>query len=127
MFKINKKVFSVISGMFLASSLTSCSNNINDSNYNYLDTTAVYFDGGPAIIVPGYNYVDYSSGLVRITVDVNGNNAVYSSSDLALFYNDSESSSYEKALNFANAISNDVYSYNDVIYGKANLESNKVS
>jgi len=121
MFKIDKKVFSVISGMFLATSLTSCSNNVSNSILKYSDTTAVYYDGGPAIIVPVYNYVDYDSGLVRISVDNNGNYAVYSSSDLAFFYDDAELSSYDKALNFANAVSDDVYSYSDVIYGKAKV------
>lgn len=121
MFKIDKKIFGVISGIFLAFSLSSCFNNVNSSNFNYSDTTAVYYDGGAAIIVPVYDFVDYNSGLVRITVDTNGNYVVYGSSDLSFFYDDAELSSYDKALNFANAISDDVFSYSDVIYCKVKV------
>lgn len=128
MFKINrKKIISLVSGIALATSLglygcdSKESNNSENTKIEFVDSedtymTAVYYDGNISIIIPIYKYDSHDSGFVTLSTR-SSHNPVFSISDITVFYNLDNLSFYDQALRFAEAISDEVYLYSDVING----------
>ena len=140
MYKINKKVFvscvSALVGAGIACSIgsfKSCDSFMNNEkeeahdfsinmastngrNYNH---TALFFDGNTAILIPCDRFVGKESGFIKVIFDDYGS-VTFSSSDITIFDNNKDLSSYEQALNFALSITNEVYNYDDVINGEYN-------
>lgn len=140
MYKINKKVFvscvSALVGAGIACSIgsfKSCDSFMNNEkeeahdfsinmastngrNYNH---TVLFFDGNTAILIPCNRFVGKESGFIEVIFDDYGS-VTFSSSDITIFDNNKDLSSYEQALNFALSITNEVYNYDDVINGEYN-------
>ena len=140
MYKINKKVFvscvSALVGAGIACSIASykgCNSSFNNEkeeahdvsinmastngcNYNH---TVLFFDGNTAILIPCNRFVGKESGFIEVIFDDYGS-VTFSSSDITIFDNNKDLSSYEQALNFALSITNEVYNYDDVINGEYN-------
>ena len=129
MFKIDKKVVSIITGIVLVSSinLSGCSSDNSkdegteekkvyvtpdDSRY-----TAVYYNGSSAIIIPFSSSTSNRNGITDLYVDSLKSSVRFSTSDLTIFHEENDMTSYEQAYNFASALSNEVYLYSDVMNG----------
>lgn len=127
-----KKTVNILTGVLLSSSLfglsgCSLSNkkvsdvsasvaNTTERNYNH---TVLFFDGNTAILIPCNRFVGKESGFIEVIFDDYGS-VTFSSSDITIFDNNKDLSSYEQALNFALSITNEVYNYDDVINGEYN-------
>lgn len=127
-----KKTVNILTGVLLSSSLfglsgCSLSNkkvsdvsasvaSTTERNYNH---TVLFFDGNTAILIPCNRFVGKESGFIEVIFDDYGS-VTFSSSDITIFDNNKDLSSYEQALNFALSITNEVYNYDDVINGEYN-------
>ena len=132
MYKIdNKKVFNIMFGALLGSTLmglpgcVSFDKNSSDfsdgeivqeHNYNH---TALFFDGNIAILIPCDYYIGKTSGFIEISYK-DFDSTLFSSSDITIFNNNKNLSSYDQALKFALSLTNEVYNYEDIIIGEYN-------
>lgn len=140
MYKINKKVFvscvSALVGAGIACSIASykgCNSSFNNEkeeahdvsiniassngrNYNH---TALFFDGNIAILIPCDYYIGKTSGFIEISYK-DFDSTLFSSSDITIFNNNKNLSSYDQALKFALSLTNEVYNYEDIIIGEYN-------
>lgn len=129
MFKINKnKIIGLVSGMSLVASLglygcDSKSNNNSESmkiEFDDAENTsgvAVYHNGDVSIIIPFRSYFSDSSGFVSFDTGFNYNHTMFSTDDITIFSKLGDMSAYDQALRFAEAISDKVYLYSDVVNG----------
>ena len=132
MYKIDKnKVCNVLTGVLLSSSLfglMGCTlsnekapvsnDNIKAEECNY-SHTILFFDGNTAILIPCDRFICKESGFVEIIFN-DYDSVTFSSSDITIFNNSNDTSSYEQALNFAMSLTSEVYNYEDVINGEYN-------
>ncbi len=134
MYKIdNNKVLNIMFGALLGSSLMGLpgcvsfdkkSSGFSDSEivqeHNY-DHTALFFDGNVAILIPCNSFRSIKENFIEISpYNYEDEDVTFSSSDITIFNNSKELSSYDKALNFALSLTSEVYNYDDVIYGEYN-------
>ena len=127
-----KKAANILTGVLLSSCLyglmgctkpnvnvSSTSNDVikaEERNYNH---TVLFFDGNTAILIPCDRFIGKESGFIEI-IFRDYDSVTFSSSDITIFNNSKDKSSYEQALNFALSITNEVYNYDDVINGEYN-------
>lgn len=129
MFKIDrKKLISLVSGVALATSLglygydsKDNDTNLENDKIEFADAentymTAVYYDCNVSIIIPVRSFYAHNDGFVSI--DTGFNNPMFSISDITIFYDKDYMSGYDQAMMFAEAISDEVYLYSDVMKGK---------
>ena len=133
MYKIDKKkAFNVLTGVLLSSSLfglIGCASpnenfsdfsvsmaNTEEHNYNH---TALFFDGNTAILIPCDRFIGKEGSFIEI-IFRNYDSVTFSSSDITIFNNSKNKSSYDQALNFALSLTSEVYNYDDVINGEYN-------
>lgn len=133
MYKIDKKkVCNVIAGALLSSSLfglmgcsspnknvSSASNDVIKSEERSYKHTVLFFDGNTAILIPCDRLICKESGFIEIIFN-DYDSVTFSSSDITIFNNSNDTSSYEQALNFAMSLTSEVYNYEDVINGEYN-------
>ncbi|MBR2708373.1 MAG: hypothetical protein IKE90_02935 [Bacilli bacterium] len=135
MYKIDKKkVFNVLTGVLLSSSLVGlmgCVSPNDNASFDSSDTalaeehnynhTALFFDGNTAILIPCNSFRSIKENFIEISpYNYEDEDVTFSSCDITIFNDSKELSSYDKALNFALSLTSEVYNYDDVIYGEYN-------
>ena len=127
MYKINKKVFvscvSALVGAGLACSIgsfKSCDSYFNDekndeivkSNSDYL-YTGVFLNDDVAMLIPCNSYYN-DNGIIHL------DDYQFSANNITIFSSNNKASSYDQAINFSLALTDEVYNYEDVLNGEYN-------